>query len=228
MRTTKKRVFTFFPIILFIIFFLASCASSPTPREEIISPEKTGAEIETSEQVEAMNQRILMSSLSSKGNPYHDYKIGPEDLLDISVFEVEKLNKTVRVSSQGNISLPLLGVLRVKGLTANQLEKELTELLAEKYLRDPQVSVFIKEYHSQRISVMGAVQNPDVFETTGRRTILDMLAMAEGLRADAGNMLFLIRPPRLEGETPRTGPDSAEASPRTFVITSTNCWSRAI
>ncbi len=168
-----------------------------------------------------------MSSLSSKRDPYRDYKIGPEDLLEISVFEVEKLNKTVRVSSQGNISLPLLGVLRVKGLTANQLEKELRELLAEKYLQDPQVSVFIKEYRSQRISVMGAVKEPKVFEVTGQKTILDMLAMAGGVRDDAGHLLFLIRPPALEDEVPevpergaasKEGKDPDQGGLKTFVI----------
>jgi len=150
-------------------------------------------------------------------DPYSDYKIGPEDLLEISVFEVEKLNKTVRVSSQGNISLPLLGVLRVKGLTANQLERELRDLLAEKYLQDPQISVFIKEYRSQRISVMGAVEQPGVFEVTGQRTIVDILAMGGGLKEDAGNTLFLIRPPRVKGYASKVE-ESEEDSPRTFVI----------
>ena len=165
-----------------------------------------------------MNERILMSTLSVQRDPYSDYNIGPEDLLEISVFEVEKLNKTVRVSSHGNISLPLLGVLRVKGLTANQLERELRDLLAEKYLQDPQVSVFIKEYRSQRISVMGAVEKPSAYEVTGGRTILDMLAMAGGLKEDAGHLLFLIRPPAVEGESSKAEKDFVGESPRTFVI----------
>ena len=227
---TIKKIATFLPIGLLVIPLIVSCVSAPPPQQETISPENRIREIESSKQVKAMNERILMSSLSSRRDPYRDYKIGPEDLLEISVFEVEKLNKTVRVSSQGNISLPLLGVLNVKGLTANQLEKELRELLAEKYLRDPHVSVFIKEYRSQRISVMGAVKEPKVFEVTGQKTILDMLAMAGGLRDDAGHLLFLIRPPALEDkvpeapegaetpEAPEGAKDSDEGSPKTFVI----------
>jgi len=160
-------------------------------------------EMDSSRQVKAMNEKILMSGLSSRRDPYRDYKIGPEDLLEISVFEDEKLNKTVRVSSQGNISLPLLGILRVKGLTANELEKEIRDLLTEKYFQDPHVSVFIKEYRNQRISVIGAVEKPGVFDVTGQKTILDMLAMAGGLKGEteksAGQLLFLIRPPTLEG-----------------------------
>ena len=169
-------------------------------------------------QVKAMNERILMSTLSAKSDPYSDYRIGPEDLLEISVFEVEKLNKTVRVSSQGNISVPLLGVLRAKGLTANELERELRDLLGEKYLQDPQISVFIKEYRSQRISLMGAVEKPGVYEVGGRRTILDMLAMAGGLKEDSGHLLFLIRPPAAEGEASKEEKDFEGETPRTFVI----------
>ena len=74
-------------------------------------------EIEAQKQTKAMNDKILMGAYSSRRGPMRDYKVGSEDLLEIAVFEDEKLNKTVRVSSQGNISLPLLGILRVKGLT---------------------------------------------------------------------------------------------------------------
>ena len=154
------REFTFFITCFLIGLFITSCASTPPPKKGVISPEIQMKEIESSNQVKAMNERILMSAISSKRDLYRDYKIGPEDLLEISVFEEEKLNKTVRVSSQGNISLPLLGILRVKGLTANELEKEIRDLLAEKYLQDPHVSVFIKEYRSQRIAVIGAVEKP--------------------------------------------------------------------
>jgi polysaccharide export outer membrane protein len=174
--------------------------------------------MESSRQIKAMNERILMGGLSSKMGPYRDYKIGPEDLLEITVFEEEKLNKTVRVSSQGNISLPLLGVFRVKALTANELEKEIRDLLAEKYFQDPHVSVFIKEYRSQRISVMGAVEKPGVFDVTGPKTVLDLLAMAGGLKEDAGQLLFLIRPPRMEEGGSKGKIDADEQSPKTLII----------
>jgi polysaccharide export outer membrane protein len=169
-----------------------------------------------------MNERILMSALSSKRDPYRDYKIGPEDLLEISVFEEEKLNKTVRVSSQGNISLPLLGILKVKGLAANELEKEIRDLLAEKYFQDPHVSVFIKEYRNQRISVIGAVEKPGVFDVTGQKTVLEMLAMAGGLKGEpekaAGQLLFLIRPATLEALEEGEAKALDRQASNTFVI----------
>jgi polysaccharide export outer membrane protein len=200
------------------IFLLSSCASAPPQKKESPYPALQMKEIESSRQVRAMNEKLLMSTLAGRKTSQRDYKIGPEDLLEISVFEEEKLNKTVRVSSQGNISLPLLGVLRVKGLTANELEKEVRDLLAEKYLQNPQVSIFIKEYRNQRISVIGVVEKPGVFEVTGQKTVLDMLALAQGLKEDAGQLLFLIRPPSLEEDTPRGKKETVEQYPQTFVI----------
>ncbi len=217
---TTRRTASFSPISLLIVFLpiLVSCASSPPSRSGAISPETTAQQIESTEKIRTMNEKILMSSLSSKIDLYRDYRIGPEDLLEITVFEVEELNQTVRVSFQGNISLPLLGTLRVKDLTAGELEREIRDLLAQKYLQDPHVSVFVKEYRSQRISVIGAVEKPDVYAVTGQKTILDMLAMAGGLKEEAGYLLFLIRPPRGAEEAVKPDQDGTQETPRTFVV----------
>ncbi len=207
-----SKITTFFLFTLICVAGNLSCASKSSVRKEVPPSPLPVREVESSRQVKAMNERILMSSLSSGKDLYRDYKIGPEDLIEVSVFEEEKLNKTVRVSSQGNISLPLLGIMRVKGLTANELEREIRELLAEKYLRDPHVSIFIKEYRSQRIMVIGAVEKPGPYDVTGQKTVLSVLGMAGGLKEDAGSLLFLIRPPQ-----PEEG-DSGSKKPSTFVI----------
>ena len=212
---SKKSVFYLLAIIS--VVFTLSCASKSSLKKDSGRSALPTQEIESSQQVKAMNEKILMGSLSSGRDLYRDYRIGPEDLVEISVFEEEKLNKTVRVSSQGNISLPLIGILRVRGLTAYELEKEIRDLLAEKYLQNPHVSIFIKEYRNQRISVMGAVEKPGVFDVTGQKTILDSLAMAGGMKEDAGPLLFLIRPPRLE-EGSKGGMAADEQTPKTFVI----------
>jgi polysaccharide export outer membrane protein len=216
------KITTLLFISLMVGLFIFSCASGPIPKKEVSSFDSQIKESESSRQVRLMNEKILTRAMSTKSDLYSDYKIGPEDLLEISVFEDEKLNKTVRVSSQGNISLPLLGILRVKGLTANELEKEIRDLLAEKYFQDPHVSVFIKEYRNQRISVIGAVEKPGVFDVTGQKTILDALSMAGGLKGDpnnsAGQLLFLIRSARPEEETSKEKKNFEEQVPKTFVI----------
>jgi polysaccharide export outer membrane protein len=206
-----------FLIICAFAFVLFSCASTSSVRREAPSTEQIAREIESSKRVKAMNEKLLVSSFSARRSPHRDYKIGPQDLLEISVFEAEKLNKTVRVSSQGNVNLPLIGVLKVKGLTPEELEKEIRSLLAEKYLQDPHVNVLVKEFRNQRISVMGAVRNPGVFDVTGARTILDLLATAGGLKEDAGQLLFLLRPPS-EEETSKKEKGHYNRKAEAFVI----------
>jgi polysaccharide export outer membrane protein len=211
----REKVQLFF-FILVLFFTLSSCASTSKEKKEFMSPEQIAREIESSKRVNAMNERLIMNTLSSRKASSRDYKIGPQDLLEITVFEVEKLNKTVRVTSQGNINLPLLGILRVKGLTAEELEKEIRSLLAEKYIQDPQVNVFIKEFRNQMISIMGAVMKPGVYDFTGQKTVLDLLAMAGGLRDDAGRLLFVIRPPNPEMSGKNEG--SNDQKPTTFIV----------
>jgi polysaccharide export outer membrane protein len=213
-----SKLYIFLLIGLACVVFTLSCASKSSLSKDGNRSGLPTQGIKASDQVKAMNERILMRSFSSGRDYYRDYKIGPEDLIEISVFEEEKLNKTVRVSSQGNISLPLVGILRVKGLTANELEREIRDLLAEKYFQDPHVSIFIKEYRNQRISVIGAVEKPGVYDVTGPKTVLDALGLAGGLKEDAGQLLFLIRPPPLEEKIGKDKKDSVVEAPKTFLI----------
>jgi len=122
-----------------------------------------------------------------------EYRIGPKDLLEISVFGLDELNTTVRVSEEGKITLPLLGEVEVQGLTKTQVEKKLAELLEKKYLQNPQVTVFIKEYQSKRVSVLGAVRNPGPYELLGRQTLLQIISEAGGMTEDAGETIIIIR-----------------------------------
>src|SRR2546428_3802670 len=122
-----------------------------------------------------------------------DHPVGAEDLLEISVFEIPELNRTVRVSERGTISLPLLGEMEVRGLTAMQVEDKLRDALTQKYLQDPQVSVFIREYGSKKVSVIGAVGKPGAYEMLRPRTLLQVLSEAGGLEKEAGSHLYVIR-----------------------------------
>jgi polysaccharide export outer membrane protein len=219
LRPTRRQRQGALLLSIFCSFLLIySCASAPPPkRESPVSLEAQTREIESSAHVRAMNESLLMRSLSSRKDAYRDYRIGPEDLIEVTVFEDEKLNRAVRVSSQGNISLPLIGVIRVKGLTSTELEREIRDLLSEKYIQNPNVNVFIKEYRSQRISVIGAVEKPGTFDISGQKTLLDLLAMAGGLKEEAGPQLFLIRPSVAEDGTSKTKESDSEG-PKTFII----------
>lgn len=122
-----------------------------------------------------------------------DYKIGPKDLLEISVFGQDDLNTQVRVSEDGKITLPLIGEVEVEGLTKSELEKRVTQLLEEKYLQNPQVTIFIREYQSKRVSVLGAVQTPGRYELLGRQTLMQLISQAGGLTGEAGDEIIVIR-----------------------------------
>lgn len=122
-----------------------------------------------------------------------EFKIGAKDLLEISVFGLEELNRTVRVSEEGKISLPLLGEIQVGGLTKTELEKKISQLLEEEYLQNPQVTVFIKEYQSKRVFMLGAVGKPGPYELLGRQTLLHLISQAGGLTNDAGDEIIIIR-----------------------------------
>jgi polysaccharide export outer membrane protein len=110
-----------------------------------------------------------------------DYRIGPSDLLEVSVFQVPELSRTVRVNTNGGVTLPLIGTVQAGGLTGQQLEAQIAAKLQEKYLQEPQVSVFIKEFISQRVTVSGEVNKAGVFPVSGRTTLMQAIAMAGGL-----------------------------------------------
>jgi polysaccharide export outer membrane protein len=121
-----------------------------------------------------------------------DYRIGAQDLLEISVFGVEELSKSVRVNSNGQISLPLVGAVMAGGRTIPELEDELAKKYSAGFLQDPQVSVFVKEFTSQRVTLEGAVKKPGIYPITGRTTLLQAIAVAEGLDplADLGGVVL--------------------------------------
>ncbi len=122
-----------------------------------------------------------------------EYKIGPQDLLEIAVFELPELNQTVRVSEDGTVSLPLLGQVNIEGLTKDAVERKLASLLEEKYLRKARVTVFIREYQSQRAAVIGAVVKPGMYELIGRTTVLQIISKAGGLTDRASSEMFVLR-----------------------------------
>jgi polysaccharide export outer membrane protein len=121
----------------------------------------------------------------------NDYRIGPNDLLKITVYELPELDQEVRVSQDGSIVHVLLGKVDVAGLTAQELEKKLAGLLNKRFTEGAHVTVFIKEY--QKVSVIGAVGRPGQYELVGPTTLLQIIAQAGGLTAQHMNELFIYR-----------------------------------
>jgi polysaccharide export outer membrane protein len=123
----------------------------------------------------------------------NEYILGPRDLLEIKVFELPELNQTVRVSEDGSITIPLLNRVIVGGLSKDAVEKKLAKLLEEKYVKNPQVSVFIREYQSRLVAVIGAVEKPGMYELVGSQNLLQMVSKAGGIKENASSQLFVLR-----------------------------------
>lgn len=142
---------------------------------------------------QAADELTKAAKLVSSSSGTTPYKIGPQDVLDISVFKVPELSKTVQVADSGHINLPLVGEVPAAGRTAQDVERELTKQLGAKYLQNPQVTVFVKEYNSQRVTIEGAVKKPGVYPIRGRSTLLQAIATAEGLTEIAQSEVVIFR-----------------------------------
>jgi polysaccharide export outer membrane protein len=172
------------------------------------------AVLETPQQV---NDRIRELSSSLRTMP-HDYVIGPGDLLNVYVFDVEELSREVRVSQTGTIGLPLVPVrLHVAGLTEMQAEQKIAEVLeADGLVTHADVSVSVKEHKSKPITIVGAVAHPMVYEADRPVTLLEALAEAGGISGDAGDTIIVSRLSQDAlsdaSEPPEIGPEQAVAT----------------
>ena len=179
---------------------LAGCPGGSALSSGSGSPESNGqfqatgtSSTQIGGQAAASAQKIFASnSAGAADGKNDDYKISPLDVIEVTVFGVKDLDRTVQVSSTGMISLPLIKQVKAGGKTQAQLEREIAAKLEAGYLQSPQVSVFVKEYNSQRITVDGAVKKPGIFPVTGRVSLLQAIALAEGLNevADTSGILL--------------------------------------
>ncbi len=179
--------------LLLPVFLLTGCASNrfkETTTVEEFQREYKEARKQESERL----QRNFFSATSALCDPDAlDYRLGPGDLIAVTVFEDKDMNSEVRVSSRGTVTLPMLGTVNVFRLTAVEAEKKIEDLLRQKYLHDPHVSIYIKEHVSHQITVVGALKNPGNFECLGKKSLLDVLALAGGLTPEAGEVAFVSR-----------------------------------
>jgi polysaccharide export outer membrane protein len=122
-----------------------------------------------------------------------DYIVGEGDVLNITVYDHEDLTTTARVSGDGVITFPLIGEVKVKGMTLPQITQKIASLLADGYIVDPQVNIFIQEFRSRKAFIMGEVHNPGLYVLRGQTTFLALLSEAGGLTKDAGDKAIIKR-----------------------------------
>ena len=166
--------------LLAALLGIAACAGTSQPPAEATSPTVAPPAAVSASTAPTSGSVAPAPSTGPVAAP-NDYRIGPQDLLKLDVFGVEALSKrSVRVNASGQISLPLIGTLQAGGLTAEQLAADIAARLAQDYLQNPQVTIFIEEFTSQRVTVTGAVKTPNVFPLKGKMTLLQAVAQAGG------------------------------------------------
>ncbi len=183
-----RRNTIFWVIVTQIIFGL--CLGQqipPVPTAPADSPDKKNEQLEW---------------IRLKAKSQMDYILGPGDSIHIEVLNVTELNKDIEISQDGTLSLPFLGSVRVEGLTAYELQKKLESLLGENLLKDPNVSVTIKEYRSSPVYVLGEVNRPGTYQLTHFMRLVDMLTLAGGFTTGAGESCAISRT-GADGQTTR-------------------------
>jgi len=179
-------------VVVWLGAYVAGCSSGTAsvvpPTASLQSP------------VAQINQLIASASLNDSRPLLDDYVLGPEDMIQVTVYNVAgsegggltPRDLTLRVSQQGMINLPLIGEVRANGLTVPSLEKLLRERY-DKFIYNPEIGVAVREFRSQRVSLIGAVNRAGVVELTGPKTLIDVLASAGGVNQRAGNQVHVYR-----------------------------------
>ncbi|WP_245516314.1 polysaccharide biosynthesis/export family protein [Ancylobacter aquaticus] len=174
----------------------AATAASSTARPLAATAAAGPAPVEAQAEVPASE----VAAVTAAGTPGSaGYRVGPLDMLNITVFKVAELSQTVQVSESGKFSFPLIGEVQAAGLTVSEIERDVAAKLGGNYVRNPQVTVLVKEYNSHRITVDGAVAKPGVFPMQGPVSLLQAVAMAGGAQEVSDGTILVFR--RVDGKS---------------------------
>ncbi|MBC2717943.1 MAG: periplasmic polysaccharide biosynthesis/export protein [Desulfobacteraceae bacterium] len=122
-----------------------------------------------------------------------DYVLGEGDVLTISVYDHPDLRTTVRISGDGMITLPLIGQLSAAGESIEKIGEKIESLLADGYIINPNVNIFIEEFRNRKATILGGVNNPGLYELKGHTTLLELISKAGGLKEKAASEAIIQR-----------------------------------
>jgi polysaccharide export outer membrane protein len=143
---------------------------------------------------------LLLFAIGVSAQSAADYVIGPQDVLTIQVFDQPDLGGKYAVEADGTFSFPLIGRVKAGGMTLRAFENELKAKLADGYFKNPQVTVAVEQYRSQRVFVMGEVRQPGPVPLTGGMTLIEALARAGStLPSSSGEVTIVRAPPGAKG-----------------------------
>lgn len=122
-----------------------------------------------------------------------DYELGPGDVIKFEVYDNPDLTTVARISADGAILFPLIGEVRIGGKTVSQVAAVISRQLADGYLVNPQITVFVQEFRSKRVVIMGEVNKPGLYELSGPTSLLELISTAGGLTREAGDSATITR-----------------------------------
>ncbi|MDY0313255.1 MAG: SLBB domain-containing protein [Desulfobacterales bacterium] len=185
-------------LILLFLAAVVGCASGQDEQMDKLQVDGYSVRSLRGQDTETLNEQ-LFAAANINTDP-SDYLLGAGDLLQVTVFESEELNCQVRVSSRGHVTLPLLGQVDVKGLSAREAEIHIEDLYRERYLKDPHVSVFVEAHVSQRVTLLGQFKNPGTYDYPTKMRLIDVMALGGGMTDQAGRTAQVRRAPDADGE----------------------------
>lgn len=179
-------------LLLLLALGVAACAGQPAQEATIADFQRERAQ---QARVDDLNERLALQrhdfTSVAPETTIDSYRLGRGDLVEVIVLGVPELSREVRVDGNGAITLPLIGEVKVSGETITDASTMVAERYAESYLRDPQVSLLVKEFRSQEITVLGSVKQPKVYAVQRRMGVLEVLAMAGGVTENAGRNVYV-------------------------------------
>jgi polysaccharide export outer membrane protein len=188
-----KSISTFLVTAALVLWSSAAQAQEPAPALNLPAPAGS-----VPAPAGSLDERLKSFPALPTNNA--EYRLGPGDLIEIGVFGVEEFRHTIRVNASGVVKLPLLDAVTASGLTPAELEQRLTSLLEDDVIKNPQVSVFVKEYRSQPVYVLGSVRSPGQYQITLQMRIVDAISLAGGLAPNADDEAVIQRPSGDGGE----------------------------
>jgi polysaccharide export outer membrane protein len=132
-------------------------------------------------------------SSSVLASPDEDYHIGIGDVIEVQVEDMPEVSRRIRVTASGTFLMPILGRMKAQGKTPEAIAQEIADGLRGDYLKDPKVSVVVREYNSRCFFIQGAVRSPGVFQVEGTPSLLTLITLAGGLADNHGAVSFIIR-----------------------------------
>ena len=190
-------------ISVLLMFCLGGCSAAVQPSfqvptqlsgQQAPAPDATSPQFFAAEESDDTQRLAEFWEHRTQKNQIDDYPLGAGDVLIISVPGMQEItNREVRISGSGALALPLVGTLRAEGLTEARLREEIQRRLSTNYMYNPQVDIFVREYRSRQVAVIGAVTKPGLYRLASEAdTLLDMLSQAGGLAKEASQRIHFI------------------------------------